>query len=167
MDRSHSRRSVLTGVGALALVSVLPGCTGGQSLLPTAPTTPAVPDPLLAVLAARVALVEDCAAVAVAHPALAGRVRPVGDQTAEQVTTLQRALARPTASASVVAPVTPSVSSGPVVPPDPAAALAGLRAALQAAGEAAAALCRTTSAQRAPLLGSLAAAAAGHAVVLT
>lgn len=159
---------MLAGAGGVAALLLLPGCTGGGS--PSVPTsaTPSAPDPLLAVLEERQSLAAAYAAVGTAHPDLAGRMAVLQAQTEEQVLALRRALALPATTAPSTAPAgAASTSAGdPVVPTDPAAARAMLRDRLTTAAEHAAALCATTSPERAPFVGSLAAAATCHRVVL-
>jgi len=168
MAAALTRRRFL-GCGGVLLVGA---CTGGTG--PAAPTSsapPPPPDPLLALLEEREGLLAAYEATGTAHPDLVGRLQPLQSQTAEQVVALRLALALPTATPSPRAPSsggsTPSTPSGPVVPADPAAAVAEVRAALRASGSAAESVCLSTTAERAPLLGSLAAAAACHDLMLS
>lgn len=163
-----TRRGFLGGGGVL----LVGACTGGTGPAdPTSSAPPPPPDPLLALLQEREALITRSVATGTAHPDLVGRLQPLQSQTAEQVIALRLALALPTATPSPTAPLssgsTPSTPSGPVVPADPAAAVAEVRAALQASGSAAESVCLSTTAERAPLLGSLAAAAACHDLMLS
>lgn len=168
---------MLAGAGGVAALLVLPGCTGGGSTSAPTSAAPSAPDPLLAVLEERQSLAAAYAAVGTAHPDLAGRMAVLQAQTEEQVLALRRALALPATTAPSTAPTgagTGAATTGaattsagnPVVPPDPAAARAMLRDRLTTAAEHAAALCATTSPERAPFIGSLAAAATCHRVVL-
>lgn len=163
MGTPHSRRGVLAALGALAAAGVVSGCTGPVAPVTPIRTTPTAPDPLLAVLDERVDLVERYDAAGRQHPELATRLLPLRIQTEEQVLVLRLALALPTAP-----PPTPTQSSstGTAVPVDPAVSLSALRSAVRVAGMRAAALCETTSAERAPLVGSLAAAASCHELLL-
>lgn len=169
MGPALSRRGLLGAGGVL----LLGACTSGSDrAAPTPPAPPPPPDPLLALLDEREALLARYEATGTAHPALVGRLQPLRSQTADQVIALRLALALPTAPASSSAPPssggsTPSARSGPAVPADPAAALAEARAALQASGSTAASVCLSTAAERAPLVGSLAAAAACHDLLLS
>lgn len=168
MGPALSRRGLL-GVGGALLLGA---CTGGSDgARPTSPAPPPAPDPLLALLDEREALLARYEATGAAHPNLVGRLQPLQSQTAEQVIALRLALALPTATPSSVPPSsggsTPSAPSGPAVPADPVAALVEARAALQASGTTAASVCLSTAAERAPLVGSLAAAAACHDLLLS
>lgn len=163
----------LTRRGLLGLSLVALGaCTGDpRPATPTTATSPPPPDPLLALLAGREELVASYDVVMATHPDLAGRLGPLRDQTAEQVMVLRLALALPRSSAPSTASGVPTSSGGPttsgVAMPDPAAARASLLTAVQASGAAAESVCLVTTRERAPLVGSLVAAAAGHALVLS
>ncbi len=173
MGPALNRRRFLAAAAALG-VGVLGGCTGGSGPAgPTASHTPTAPDPLLAVLTEREALVTRYDAVGAVHPALLGRLQPLRAQTGEQVETLRLALALPTATTSSPPPRTSgssasvgSITSGPGIPLDPAAALAELRTSVQAGAASAATLCLAIAAERAPLVGSLAAAGSCHDLLL-
>lgn len=182
MDSALTRRGLLAGGGVL----LLGACTGGGD--PAAPTPagpPPAADPLLALLGNRETLLVRYDATGAAHPDLIGRLQPLRAQTAEQVVVLRLALALPTtapSSAAASASAAPSASAsgspasgsaasgspapGPAVPPEPAAALAELRTAVRAGGAAAESVCLAAPAERAPLVGSLAAAAACHDLLL-
>lgn len=168
MGPALSRRGLL-GAGSVLLVGA---CTGGSR--PAAPTSSAPappPDPLLALLAGLEALLVRYDATGTAHPDVVGRLQPLRSQTMEQVTALRLALALPAATPSPTVPRSGSATSGPAtgpaVPADPAAALAELRSVLRARGVAAESVCLSTTAERAPLVGSLAAAAACHDLMLS
>lgn len=184
MDSALTRRGLLAGGGVL----LLGACTGGGD--PAAPTPagpPPAADPLLALLGNRETLLVRYDATGAAHPDLIGRLQPLRAQTAEQVVVLRLALALPStapSSAAASASAAPSASAsasgssasgsaasenpapGPAVPPEPAAALAELRTAVRAGGAAAESVCLAAPAERAPLVGSLAAAAACHDLLL-
>jgi hypothetical protein len=155
--------AIASGAGALGLATA---CTGSST--PVVPTTaaPTAPDPLLSVLEERARLVEAYDAAGHQHPQLLARLQPLRMQTEEQVLALRLALGlgeptrRPTASRATNSP------SASAVAVDPAVTLEDLRSALRASGSTAAALCETTTAQRAPLVGSLAAAAGCHELLL-
>lgn len=183
MGPAVTRRGLLVG-GGLLLVAA---CTGGPR--PAAPSTSAAPaaaDPLLALLTDREELLARCEATGSAHPDLVGRLQPVRDNTAEHVVALRLALALPTSTPTTTPTVTPTAgspsspsdtdgasgsgppsASGPVVAADPAVALADVRAAVRSGGDLARSTCLGTTSERAPLVGSLSAAAACHDLVLT
>ncbi len=183
MGTPLSRRRVLlavaTAAGALGLASA---CTGSSTpIIPTS-AAPTAPDPLLAVLEERAGLVEAYAAAGRQHPQLLPRLQPLRTQTEEQVMALRLALALPertpastalgttgTTGASGTSGTSGATTSptATAVPVEPAVTLSGLRAAVRASGSAAAAVCATTTAERAPLVGSLAAAAACHELLLS
>jgi len=136
----------------------------------------------LAVLEERAGLVEAYAAAGRQHPQLLPRLQPLRTQTEEQVMALRLALALPertpastalgttgTTGASGTSGTSGATTSptATAVPVEPAVTLSGLRAAVRASGSAAAAVCATTTAERAPLVGSLAAAAACHELLLS
>lgn len=181
MGHPLSRRRLLValtaGAGAVGVGSLVSACTG--SPLPVTPTSapPTAPDPLVAVLDERVRLVEEYDEAARLHPELAPRLLPLRTQTEEQVVALRLALALPsptptptpasTTTATGASPATSSATSAEtVVPVDPAVTLEALRVAVLASGSAAAAVCEATTAERAPLVGSLAAAASCHELLL-
>ncbi|MGI8528315.1 MAG: hypothetical protein ACR2KO_02440 [Geodermatophilaceae bacterium] len=176
LPRRRVLLAVATAAGALGLASA---CTGSSTpIIPTS-AAPTAPDPLLAVLEERAGLVEAYAAAGRQHPQLLPRLQPLRTQTEEQVMALRLALALPertpastalgttgTTGASGTSGATTSPTAT-AVPVEPAVTLSGLRAAVRASGSAAAAVCATTTAERAPLVGSLAAAAACHELLLS
>ncbi|CAN5350755.1 lipoprotein [soil metagenome] len=188
MSVPFSRRRLLASAslsaGAGLFGGLLSGCTGGERMAAPAPTTDPPPDPLEPVLTGSLGMVGAYDAAIAAHPSLAGRLVPLREQTIEHVRALQLALALPTTAPSAApttstaltasstptasAPVTPSVNSTASAPPTeaPASTLANLRAQLAQSRAATAQLCLTTTAQRAPLLGSLSAAGACHDLLL-
>jgi len=179
LPRRRVLLAVATAAGALGLAS---GCTGSSTpIIPTS-AAPTAPDPLLAVLEERAGLVEAYAAAGRQHPQLLPRLQPLRTQTEEQVMALRLALALPertpastalgttgTTGASGTSGTSGATTSptATAVPVEPAVTLSGLRAAVRASGSAAAAVCATTTAERAPLVGSLAAAAACHELLLS
>ncbi len=174
MGTPLSRRRVLVafaaGAGALGGAGLLSACTGSPAPVTPISTVPTAPDPLLAVLDERVRLIADYDAAGLQHPELLARLLPLRKQTEEQVAALRLALAlprpSPTATGSGTSTAAPTTTAVPVDPVDPAVTLAAVRTAVRASGSTAAALCETTTAQRAPLVGSLAAAAACHELML-
>lgn len=173
MGPALTRRGLL-GAGGVLLLGACTGGPGPAALTSSGP--PPAPDPLLALLRDREALLVRYDATGAAHPDLIGRLQPLRAQTAEQVVVLRLALALPTAAPSSAASATvsggtaPSGSApppGPAVPPDPTAALVELRSVVRASGAAAEWVCLAAPAERAPLCGSLAAAAACHDVLLS
>ncbi|MBA2390504.1 MAG: hypothetical protein H0V67_09645 [Geodermatophilaceae bacterium] len=162
------------GAGIIGGSGLLSACTGSPGpVTPTSASAPVEPDPLLAVLDERVGLIGQYDAAGLRHPELHPRLLPLRMQTKEQVVALRLALAlpeptvEPTASAAAESSTTAGTSgSSSAVPVDPAVSLEAIRLAVQASGGTAAALCETTSAERAPLVGSLAAAAACHELLL-
>ncbi|MEJ7703757.1 MAG: hypothetical protein WKF47_08860 [Geodermatophilaceae bacterium] len=182
LPRRRVLLAVATAAGALGLASA---CTGSSTpIIPTS-AAPTAPDPLLAVLEERAGLVEAYAAAGRQHPQLLPRLQPLRTQTEEQVMALRLALALPErtpastalgttgttgASGTSGTSGTSGATTSPTataVPVEPAVTLSGLRAAVRASGSAAAAVCATTTAERAPLVGSLAAAAACHELLLS
>ena len=179
LPRRRVLLAVATAAGALGLASA---CTGSSTpIIPTS-AAPTAPDPLLAVLEERAGLVEAYAAAGRQHPQLLPRLQPLRTQTEEQVMALRLALALPertpastalgttgTTGASGTSGTSGATTSptATAVPVEPAVTLSGLRAAVRASGYAAAAVCATTTAERAPLVGSLAAAAACHELLLS
>lgn len=183
MSVTFSRRRLLAAATLTAGVAVT-GCTGGDSARTPTPSPPPEPlDPLEPILTGTLALVAAYDRTAESFSELAVRLAPLRAQAAEHVLALQLALAVPTitppstAAASGTATPTgsppaggagtsPPGAPGGSPPGDPAAALAGLRARLGAIRSATGQLCLTTTAERAPLLGSLTAATTCHDLLL-
>lgn len=194
LSRRRVLAALATGVGAWGSAGLLSACTGSPDATVPTPTAPGPPDPLLAVLAERVRLVAQYDAAGRQQPDLLPRLLALRDQTEEQVVALRRALALPeptpaatansattnsatpdsagtgaadpTGSAGTGDPVDPSGTSDPETPVEPPVTLESLRMAVRASGVAAAAVCETVSVERAPLMGSLAAAASCHELLL-
>ncbi|MFI9154655.1 hypothetical protein [Streptomyces sp. NPDC053367] len=101
------------------------------------------------------ALVERYDAVLAAHPALAGRIRPLREETARHVAAFGGVRRSPRPSAPAPAPATPE------------AALAGLAAAERELADRRAEALLEVPGELARLLASVAAAGAGHAYLLT
>lgn len=171
MGTPLSRRRVLvalvTGVGAVGGVGLLSACTGSpDTVIPTSAPSSA-PDPLLAVLAERERLVAQYVVAGRQRPELAPRLLPLREQTEEQVVALRLALALPEPTPSATTGASGSSSAGPVDPPESLeVTLANLRSAVQTSAVTAATLCETTTVERAPFVGSLAAAASCHDLLL-
>lgn len=152
-----SRRTALRA-GALAAVAVTP--LAGCDLLDRRSDPPQA-DPLAPLVASAQELAVRYDAAIIAHPQLAQRLRPVADAHRAHAAELAR-----------VAKVTlHSASAGPTAGGTPAAGdvkelLASLRTAEQQGHEAARAACLAAPADRAALLGSIAAARASHLEVL-
>ncbi|MBA2554810.1 MAG: hypothetical protein H0V10_14205 [Geodermatophilaceae bacterium] len=166
MGTPLSRRRVLvalaTGVGAVGGAGLLSACTGSPGpVIPTA-TPSTAPDPLLAVLTEREALVAQYDLAGRQQPDLAPRLLPLRDQTEEQVVALRLALALPEPSSEA----TSRARTSSAVPVEPPVTLEGLRSSVRATATSAAAVCETTTVERAPFVGSLAAAASCHDLLL-
>jgi hypothetical protein len=151
-----SRRTVLRA-GALAAVAVTP-LTGCDLLDRQSDAPPA--DPLAPLVASAQYLAARYDAAILAQPRLADRLRPVADAHRAHAAELAR-----------MAGVTPSASaspgtSGPTAAGDEDAVLADLRAAEQEGREPARQACLAAPADRASLLGSIAAARTSHLEVL-
>lgn len=171
MGTALSRRRLLAtfaaGAGALGGGGLLAACTGSPTpVVPTAIPS-AAPDPLLVLLDERERLASRYVAAGRQHPELQPRLLPLRTQTEEQVVALRLALALPEPTSPATASSATSSPTATGVPVDPAETLSGLRTDVRASGSTAAALCETTSAERAPLVGSLAAAASCHELLLT
>lgn len=173
-DRPLRRRTLLTGLGGLAVVAAVPGLTGcslfaGASDVPTTAAAPELTDPISSLLATtRLHLMRLDAAIAAApdQAALLGQLR--SDRQAH-LDALQAEFDRlhPAASGSDAPSSPPAPASASVAAPDSAqAAIAGVR------GDAATAQVQFTDAvssasrYRAALFGSIAACLASHRAVL-
>jgi hypothetical protein len=152
-----SRRTVLRA-GALAAVAVTP-LTGCELLDRQSDAPPA--DPVAPLVASAQDLAARYDTAILAHPPLADRLRPVADAHRAHAAELAR-VAGITPSPASTAPST----SGPAAAVDERSVLAELRAAEQEGREAARQACLAAPADRAVLLGSIAAARASHLEVL-
>ncbi|MEU4241569.1 hypothetical protein [Actinoplanes sp. NPDC026619] len=153
-DTGHTRRRVL---GAGLSLTVLGGC-GLLDHYDDGP--PPAPDPLQPLADEALALAAAYDRAAVSLPALAARITPLAEDHRAHAAELARVIGRtPVASASAAA-----APSAPAT--DPAAALAGLRAAEQTAMKSAVTACATTTELRAGLVGSIAACRATHVEAL-
>jgi multidrug resistance efflux pump len=154
------RRALGAGVGAAAVLTGTPGC----ALFALKPAPPPAPDPLLPLHQHALDLATAYQRTIAARPGLADRLAPL----AQAHVTHAEELARVMNPAPAAAPSAgPSGAPGiPVPAGDDGTALAALREAELAAARDAASRCRQTEADRAPLLGSIAAARASHAEAL-
>lgn len=118
------------------------------------------PDPLEPLAAESVALEARHRAAATAAPDLADRLTAIADAHRAHAEELRKVIGRPAPSGSPAAAPTPAAT-------DPDGLLAELRQAEQQGRGNAARACAGAPAERAPLLGSIAAARATHVEVLT
>jgi hypothetical protein len=155
------RRHVLRLAAGAALAggaAILSGCDLVRDDQP-APAPP--PDPLLPLHAEALRLASAYDAALQAQPPLAGRLTGLATAHRAHAAELGRII-RPPAPADPAA----SGSAAPAPDGDSAAVLTALREAEQAGQRAAAAACRAAPADRAALLGSIAAARASHVEAL-
>ena len=144
------RRALAVTVGA-ALAAAPAGC----GLFDGEPQPAPEPDPLQPILDDALALALAHERAAVAQPSLADRLVPLAEDHRAHASELARVI-------GTAAPATaPSASA-----PPPAATLADLRAAERAAQRTATAAARTAQADRAGLVGSIAACRATHVEAL-
>jgi len=165
-DRSCTRRSLFRAAAGSALTVSVPAALTGCDLLDRAPVPEPTPDPLAAFLNDTVNLANRYESTIIAHPELAKPLTPVAAAYREHATELARITGVALPSASAPAATTSPTGGSPATPPDTAAALAELRQAQQRAYAAAAQACQVAPAQRAALLGSIAAARASQLEVL-
>ncbi|MFI7518306.1 hypothetical protein [Micromonospora globbae] len=149
----HSRRGLLRAGGLLALgaaAAPLAGCDllGGDDEAPKAP------DPLRPLLDEALTLATAYQDAATAHPDLAARLTPIAEAHRAHAGELARLIGITPPSS------TPAPSGAPSTDPD--ATLADLRQRERAGRDAAVAACASAPAERAPLVGSIAAARATH-----
>jgi hypothetical protein len=152
----HPRRKVL---GAGLGVAALAGCglldDGG-------PAPPSAPDPLQPLLDEAFALADACDRTAAAQPALAVRLAPLAADHRAHAAELARLMGVALPSTAVAPGAAPSGSVGPGV----TYTLAGLLQAERAAQKTAVAACGKAPAERAALVGSIAAGRATHVEAL-
>lgn len=148
--RAVSRRRVLA---AAALAPLALGAVGGCSAAADGP------DPLAALAAAARADAALAAAAVAGDPALAPRLEPLRSARTEHAAALDAEVARTDPQAPPPAPAPAPASAGPT--------LQQVRAAVAASARAAADLVAALPAERAGLVGSVAACCATYAVVLT
>ena len=158
----HTRRRVLGTAAGTALAAAGATALGGCGLLDEDPQPAPPPDPAQPVLdgAWELAAVYDRAITA--QPALSGRLTPIAEAHRSHAAELARVIGGAAATTTTAAP-TPS-QTGPAG--DPAATVRELRTAEQKAQRVAATACRSAAADRAALIGSIAAARAAHAEAL-
>ncbi len=154
----HSRRSLLragalVGLGGAAVP--LTGC----DLFDRGDDSPPPPDPLEPLAAESAALEARHRAAVAAAPTLADRLTAVADAHRAHAEELRKVIGRPSSSGSPAA--TPTLTAT-----DPDGVLAELRQAEQQGRESAAKACAAAPADRAALLGSIAAARATHVEAL-
>ncbi|MFI5842200.1 hypothetical protein ACIA8K_21055 [Catenuloplanes sp. NPDC051500] len=160
---ASTRRRLLAGTVTLAGATALAGC----SLLDeeeTPPPPPPPPDALEPMLAETRTLADRYQAALLAQPALAARLTPIIEAHTAHIAELTKIMTPPPSppTTSSSAPAVPTASA--TVPAD--TTIADLRAAEQAGQKSAATACADAPANRAALLGSIAAARATHAEVL-
>lgn len=159
VDNRVTRRRVLAAGGAGLGVTALTGLAG-CGLFDDGPEPPPAPDPLRPLRDAALALAAAHERTARAVPRLRARLAPIAAAHREHAAELDRIL-RP------AAPGAPAASAPAAAPAaDEKTALAELRAAERRAQKDAAAACRQAPAERATLVGTIAAARACHAEVL-
>lgn len=162
--RGPSRRRLLRSAAlGVAGTTTLAGC----GLFGDDPEPAPPPDPLAPMLAEALTLAAAYDRAIVGQPDLRARLTPLADAHRAHATELARVIG-PTASGATASGVTASggPSGSPDAGADPGASLTGLRRAEQAAQRTAVTLCRQAPANRAALVGSIAAARAGHAEAL-
>lgn len=155
-----SRRAVLGAAGGAGIAKLVAGCSAFDREEPPAPPDPL--EPLLASTRALVARYEEALAI---HPELAERLGTLREALLAHEAALIEAIDQPDLTI-------PSPSGGAWSPPitdgtEPAEeVLAGLRDAEAAGRDEAVEACLSAPAERAALLGSIAAARATHLEVL-
>ncbi|WP_229829865.1 hypothetical protein [Actinoplanes ianthinogenes] len=147
-DGGHTRRRVLGTAGGLAGLVTLGGC----GLFDDEPEPAPAPDPLQPVLDEAVALAGSYQRLAVTQPALAAFATAHRAHAAEL--------------AKVIGTTLPSGSAAPSAATGAGDTVAALRQAELAAQKTAVAACKAAPAERAALIGSIAAARATHAEAL-
>ncbi len=156
-----SRRRMLAGAAGAAAVAVSGGC--GLFDHDSERQRPDALQPLLTEASTLVAALD---AAALAQPALAGRLTPLAADHRAHVTALARVIGTPAPSAPAPSDPAPGPSSPGGPAGDASAVLRQLRAQAQAAARNAATACGAAPAERASLVGSIAACRATHAEAL-
>jgi hypothetical protein len=168
----RSRRAVLRAGAGAALAAASGFAGAGCDLLSGDPEPPPGPDPLLPLLTGTHELIARYDAALAAHPDLAATLTPVRDAHAAHAAELARLVGTPApgpGSSAAGGSATPGGSAGPhggSAPADARGTLTALRAAEQGARRAAGDACLAAAADRAALLGTIAAARASHVEVL-
>jgi hypothetical protein len=152
----HSRRRVLAGAAGAAAVAAAGGCG-----LFDHDSAPKPPDALQPLLAEALTLAAALDAAALAQPALARRLTPLAADHRAHVAALARVIGTPAPSAPAAGPSSPGAPGG-----EQSTVLKQLRAQAQSAARNAATACGATSAERAALVGSIAACRSTHAEAL-
>lgn len=142
--------------GALVVVGGAAVPLTGCDLFDRDDDKPPPPDPLEPLAAEAAALAARHRAAIATDPALADRLTPIADAHQAHADELRRVIGRPAPSGA------PTGTPGASGAADPADALAGLREAERAGRDNAAKACAAAPAERAALLGSIAAARATH-----
>ena len=156
-----TRRAVLAAAGGVGVAGVLSGCS---LFTPEEPALP--PDPLEPLLASAHQLITRYQEAISAHPDLAPRLQPIQQAHEAHAEALQQLIGRspsPPGTGEAGSPPAPS----PAADPDDAAVLASLAELERAAAHQARLACLAAPAERTGLLGSITAARATHAEVLT
>jgi outer membrane murein-binding lipoprotein Lpp len=148
----HTRRGFLGAVAGTAIVASTTGCSAFDD------PDPDKPDALQPLLDEALTLAATFDRAAVAVPALAARLTPLAADHRAHAAELTRVIGKP-------AP-TPGASSAAPGTAEPVALLKQLRAAVKAAQRTAATAGRQAPAERAALVGSIAACRAAHAEAL-
>ncbi|MET7706764.1 hypothetical protein [Micromonospora sp. NPDC005413] len=150
----HSRRKLLR-VGALLALGGAAAPLTGCDLFDRDDQPAPPPDPLRPMVDESLALAAAHQTSAAAHPELADRLGPIAEAHTAHATELARVIGVALPSTVAAAPTTAPVA-------DPTGALAALRALEKTAQQSATVACAAAPAERAALLGSIAAARATH-----
>lgn len=154
------RRALAVTVGA-ALAAAPAGC----GLFDGEPQPAPEPDPLQPILDDALALALAHERAAVAQPSLADRLVPLAEDHRAHASELARVIGTAAPATAAIGTAAPATAPSASAPP-PAATLADLRAAERAAQRTATAAARTAQADRAGLVGSIAACRATHVEAL-
>ncbi|WP_229069363.1 hypothetical protein [Actinoplanes sp. DH11] len=155
-DSGHTRRRILTATGAIMAGATLAGC----GLLDDEPDPVPAPDPLEPLLAEALSLAGAFDAAILAQAALAERLTPLAEDHRAHAAELAKVIGKPLPSGGAAGP------SAAAPPGSAAETLTALRTAEQAAQKTAVAACVAAPAERAALLGSIAACRAIHVLAL-
>ncbi|MEO3743061.1 hypothetical protein [Plantactinospora sp. B5E13] len=156
----RSRRELLRSVALVALVGAT-GALTGCGLFEGEPEPPPAPDPLEPMMAGALDLAARYEAAIAAFPELADRLRPVAEAHRAHATELARVIGA-TPPPATAAPSPASIGGGT----SDADVLRELRKAEQEGRDAAKKACTEAPADRAALVGSIAAARATHLEVV-
>lgn len=181
-----SRRDLLRGAAGAMFAAATPAALTGCGLFDRTPEPEPAPDPLAGLLAATVELADEYAAAAASVADLDALLTPIATTHRAHAAELARVtgteLATPTSPADPTATAQGPAASGSATvgpgsatvgpggtgtpAPDRATVVAALRTAEESARDAAVAACLAATADRAALLGTIAAARACHLEVL-